>query len=288
MRGIAPDDGRLVANFPVFSDPVEVVDHGGDRTVHQILVGFRGAGDYRVFLIKAEGAWPDMLWLNNTGVLSVMAYVVWKLVRGQGPYAYLRESVRLDGKVRARHLGYLGRLGSGDEPGEKTIVPGSVVCAPTGQEIVVLEPPAALMSRLGTTRAEPLPTTPAGVSGTTDQVVLGTAPPKASQGGSGTERVAESGATPSSPLDTTESGGLGTTVEKGEELSHSPPVDVRPQRLPDGTWGVWCPAGVSVGDMVQVVTASGKTWETRVVELVSRTNGGTVARTEGRPQRQRS
>ena len=40
-----------------------------------------------------------------------MPYVTWKMQGYHGPYAYLRESVRVGGKVRARHICYLGRLG---------------------------------------------------------------------------------------------------------------------------------------------------------------------------------
>ena len=62
-----------------------------------------------------------------------MAYVIWKIHRGYGPYAYLRESVRVDGKVRARHICYLGRYGGEDAAAAQAsdaLWPGSVVTTP--------------------------------------------------------------------------------------------------------------------------------------------------------------
>ena len=37
-----------------------------------------------------------------------MAYIRWKVINGNGPYAYLVESVRDGDKVESRHLAYLG------------------------------------------------------------------------------------------------------------------------------------------------------------------------------------
>ena len=218
-----------------------------------------------------------------------MAYIVWKVVKGQGPYAYLRESVRLDGRVATRHLGYLGRLeGSpGGEPGEKTVLPGSVVRAPSGQEVVVPEPGPALMRRLGTTA----PARGGAELGTTRDGELGTT----GQGHAPTGREAELGTTAPVELPTTSGDELGTTRDgelgtTPEELELSgtdvmPPATVRPQRLADGTWGVWSDRELSVGETVRVVTASGQEWETRVTELMEQDARGTVAKTQGRPPR---
>ena len=56
-----------------------------------------------------------------------MAYVVWKIIDGHGPHAYLYESVWVDGRSRVRHLGYLGRW---RREGADSVKPGSVVYAP--------------------------------------------------------------------------------------------------------------------------------------------------------------
>ncbi|MDE2938859.1 MAG: hypothetical protein OXR67_08055 [Chloroflexota bacterium] len=65
--------------------------------------------------------------------------------------------------------------------------------------------------------------------------------------------------------------------------SDLPPLEVRPHRLPDNTWGVISPEGLAVGDRVRVVTAAGQSWDTRLTELAGRTARGFAARTEGRP-----
>ena len=63
-----------------------------------------------------------------------MAYVVWKMRGGHGPYAYLYESVWRDGRSRTKFLGYLGRYGGS---GAEGVEPGSIVVDPYGWEVRV-------------------------------------------------------------------------------------------------------------------------------------------------------
>ena len=55
-----------------------------------------------------------------------MVKVAWKTVNGYGPYAYLQESVKIEGHVHSKHLAYLGKAGKGGLiPGKHFNVPSS-------------------------------------------------------------------------------------------------------------------------------------------------------------------
>ena len=55
-----------------------------------------------------------------------MVKVAWKVINGYGPYAYLQESVKNDGKVTSKHIAYLGAAGkNGLIPGKNFNVPPS-------------------------------------------------------------------------------------------------------------------------------------------------------------------
>ena len=55
-----------------------------------------------------------------------MVKVAWKTVNGYGPYAYLQESVKVQGHVHSKHLAYLGKAGKGGLiPGKHFNVPSS-------------------------------------------------------------------------------------------------------------------------------------------------------------------
>ena len=188
-----------------------------------------------------------------------MAYVAWKIIKGHGPYAYLRQSVWRDGQSKTVHLGYLGLwAGASGAPadGSDAIVPGSVVIAPDGQEVRVPEFSPSLLRRLGASPVEPadgLGTSPpdpaaadpgASVSPleTPDpEAGLGTSPPE-SAGGLGTSPAGSSegglGTSPPEPA-----GGLGTSPAGSSEggLGTSPPE-------PAGGLGT-SPAGSSEGGL---------------------------------------
>ena len=55
-----------------------------------------------------------------------MVKIAWKVINGYGPYAYLQESVKNNGKVTSKHIAYLGAAGkNGLVPGKKFTVPPS-------------------------------------------------------------------------------------------------------------------------------------------------------------------
>ena len=55
-----------------------------------------------------------------------MVKVAWKVINGYGPYAYLQESVKNDGKVTSKHIAYLGSVGKkGLIPGKNLTIPPS-------------------------------------------------------------------------------------------------------------------------------------------------------------------
>ena len=205
-----------------------------------------------------------------------MAFIVWKLIRGKGPYAYLRQSERVDGRVVTRHLAYLGYWSA--EGG--TLGPGSMVTGPNGEELVVPGFSPSLLLRLGTTAeavGRSLATTSEG-SG----LRLATTTEKSES---------QLATTEDDPLATTreEAQGLLATTElgtTGEGHSGGPTqaASVRPHRLPDGSWGVFSVEPLAAGDLVEVTTASGQTWTATVVEALEPTPRGFVARTSGRPR----
>ena len=245
-----------------------------------------------------------------------MAYVVWKMHGGNGPYAYLRESVRVDGKVRPRHICYLGCFREGD-PG--SVRPGSVVTAPTGESVRVPEFNPAVLRRLRPAPAEDSAAglrttrpdladgdlvtmdspTEAGLGTTAPANIhtqLGTTAPESSPTGA----EAYLGTTTESPplLGTTDTAEyLGTTqAADARSLGSTPAVGyeegrttsrlatARPRRLSDRSWGIISQEQLRVGDQVQVTTSGGESWTARVIEVLERSQRGSVARTTGRPR----
>lgn len=203
-----------------------------------------------------------------------MAYVVWKFVRGKGPYAYLRRSERVDGLVRARELGYLGRWSA---DGSGTVRPGDVVPGPAGEEVVVPEFSPSVLRRLPTTPEGRLPTTAGpepGDAGGGLPTTSSAAPPTVPEG-------------ESNGLPTTDPGELPTTAgpDAGGDGDGLPTTPARPHRLGDGSWGVVSDLRLTVGDVVEVRTARGQTWRATVTEVLEPTGRGFVARTSGRPGR---
>ena len=55
-----------------------------------------------------------------------MAKVVWKTIKGCGPYAYLQRSLRDGQNVRSEHIAYLGSCDRGLVPGEDYVLPREV------------------------------------------------------------------------------------------------------------------------------------------------------------------
>jgi len=192
-----------------------------------------------------------------------MAYVVWKMIRGCGPYAYLCESVWSDGRSRMRHLGYLGRWGG---EGDDRVEPGMVVRGPDFSPSVR----RLLGGRLAAAAGD--------LGGRADRAEA-------------TGAEADLGGRTEDGLATTVEGQAATPVaDAGSDVGSdvgsekSAPVTVRPHRLPGGAWGVLSTAPLAVGDLVQVRTASGSTWTATVSELLEPTPRGFVARTSGRPR----
>ncbi len=74
-----------------------------------------------------------------------MVKIAWKTINGYGPYAYLQESVRTDGKVISKHLLYLGAIGFGAFPGHHISYEGARILAPAvpGDVKSQLKPSAA-------------------------------------------------------------------------------------------------------------------------------------------------
>ena len=226
-----------------------------------------------------------------------MAHVVWKFVRGMGPYAYLRQSVRVDGRVRTRELGYLGCW---RPDGTGTVNPGSVVPGPGGEEVRVPEFSPSIQRRLPTT-APPgpegrLPTTeppsaelPGKELPTTDPMVadgeLPTTPAGAGTGLPTTDSVALAEELPITCAGPEEE--LPTTVAGARAEPAPEPAPVRPHRLSDGSWGVVSQQQLAMGDLVTVTTASGQSWTATVTEVLEPVRRGFVARTSGRPQPRR-
>ena len=244
-----------------------------------------------------------------------MAYVVWKMHGRHGPYAYLRESVRVDGRVRPRHICYLGRFREGD-PG--SVLPGSVVTAPTGESVRVPPFSPAVLRRmrpapsegsaagLGTTRPDlacsDLVTmdtpTEAGLGTTAPADIhtqLGTtapdSPPTGTEADLGTTTMAPSlleTTDTAEKLGTTETTvvpSLGCTPAVGDEEGQTTSriAAARPRRLSDRSWGIISQEQLAVGDQVRVTTSGGESWTARITEVLERSQRGTVARTTGRP-----
>ena len=242
-----------------------------------------------------------------------MAYVVWKLQGGNGPYAYLYESVWQDGKSRTRYVGYLGRFG-GEGPG--SVRPGSVVVGPDGKDLVVPafgpavlrqlaaagrdlgsraaggEPDlgsrseAAAGRELGSRSAGAEPdlgsrSLPGGATGR--EAGLGS---RAGDGsgelgsrpdGAPSELGSRSGDGPEAGYD------AGPEADLGSRSQPGPPTAARPHRLPDGSWGVVCREEVAVGDEIQVRTSGGQSWLATVVEVIEHGPRGIVARASRGP-----
>ena len=156
-----------------------------------------------------------------------MPFVVWKMINGHGPYAYLRQSVWRDGQSKTVHLGYLGcwaGASGASADGSDAIVPGSVVIAPDGQEVRVPEFSPSILRRLGTSPvelADELGTSPAGPSegdlGTSSPEPadgLGTSPAGPSEGKLGTSSPEPADGLGTSPAGPSE-GDLGTSPSMG-------------------------------------------------------------------------
>ena len=67
-----------------------------------------------------------------------MVKIAWKVINGYGPYAYLQETLKEQGKVKSKHLAYLGAAGTnGLIPGKMLTVeavedfPGGRVMVPS-------------------------------------------------------------------------------------------------------------------------------------------------------------
>ena len=205
-----------------------------------------------------------------------MAYVTWKLIDGRGPYAYLRQSVRVEGRVTTRHLGYLGRWCA---DGSGAVNPGSVVTTPDGQEVRVPQFPPALLKRLGTTAESPAEKE----LGTTDDVHPATAP-HTGRGPCRHGALEDLGTTEAK----TTADNLGTTSDSGGASDgNTAPIPVRPYALPDGSWGVRSQAPLALGDLVIVTTSYGEQWTATITEVLARNREEFVARSTGRPKRTR-
>ena len=246
-----------------------------------------------------------------------MPFVVWKMINGHGPYAYLRQSVWRDGQSKTVHLGYLGcwaGASGASADGSEAIVPGSVVIAPDGQEVRVPEFSPSILRRLGTSPvelADELGTSSTGPSegelGTSSPEPadgLGTSPAGPSEGKLGTSPSESADGLGTSPAGPSE-GDLGTSPsEPADGLGTSPagpsegdlgigepvpvasaPAPARPLRLPDGSWGVLSREPLAVGDQVRVTTSGGQSWTATVTEVLETTERGAAARTSGRPPR---
>ena len=235
-----------------------------------------------------------------------MAYVVWKVQGGNGPYAYLYESVWQDGKSRTRYVGYLGRFGS-EGPG--TVRPGAVVVGPDGRDLVVPAFGPAVLRQLAAAGRD-LGSRSAGA-----EPELGSRSPGAAGGELGSRSEAadptgleaelgsrlsdgqsELGSRPDSAsgvelgsrsddgyaqLGSRSDGGADEHLGSGSQPR--PPTAARPHRLPDGSWGVVCREEVAVGDQVQVRTAGGESWLATVAEVLEHGPRGIVARASRGP-----
>ena len=200
-----------------------------------------------------------------------MAYVVWKMINGHGPYAYLCESVWVDGRPRVRHLRYLGPW---REEGPDPLKPGSVVLAPDGREVRVPDFSPSVRRRLGS-RSDW-----AGATGA--EADLGSS----SRPDLGSRSAAELG---SRSDDANEDLGsrnpaAGAGPDPVAAAAEPVPTPVRPHRLSDDSWGVLSQRPLAQGDLVMVTTSSGKSWTATVTELLEPIQRGYVARTSGRPQ----
>ena len=207
-----------------------------------------------------------------------MAYVVWKVINGHGPYAYLCESVWVDGRPRVRHLRYLGPW---REEGPDQVKPGSVVHTPDGREVRVPDFSPSVRRRLGSRPDAPVDPVP--------EARLGSR----SDGGAATGAEAGLGSSPRPDLGSSFAAELGSrSDDTNEDLgsrnqaagAQPLPTPVRPHRLSDDSWGVLSQRPLAQGELVMVNTASGKRWTATVTEVLEPVQRGYVARTSGRPQ----
>ena len=221
-----------------------------------------------------------------------MAYVVWKVINGCGPYAYLCESDWVEGKPRVRHLRYLGPW---REEGPDPLKPGSVVHAPDGQQIQVPDFSPSVRRRLGSRPDAPVDPVPEaslgsrsdGAAATGAEAGLGSrsdgAAATGAEAGLGSSSAAELG---SRSDDTNEDLGSRNPAAGADPVAGAEPLPtpVRPHRLSDDSWGVLSRRPLAQGDLVMVNTASGKSWTATVTEVLEPAQRGYVARTSGRPQ----
>ncbi len=219
-----------------------------------------------------------------------MAYVVWKVIDGHSPYAYLCESVWVDGRSRVRHLGYLGRWRG---EGADSVKPGSVVYAPDGQEVRVPDFSPSVRRRLGSrlnASADPGPEANLG-SRSDGEVSTG------AEAGLGSSSEPDLGGSSAADLGSSpdDANGHLTSRDPAGDAEPDPvgggaeplPTPVRPHRLSDDSWGVLSQRPLAPGDLVMVNTASGQSWTATVTEVLEPVQRGYVARTSGRPQPRR-
>ena len=183
-----------------------------------------------------------------------MPFVVWKMINGHGPYAYLRQSVWRDGQSKTVHLGYLGcwaGASGASADGSDAIVPGSVVIAPDGQEVRVPEFSPSILRRLGTSPSEPADGL--GTSSPEPADGLGTSPTGPSEGDLGTSPSEPADGLGTSPTGPSE-GDLGTSSpEPADGLGTSPTgpsegdLGTSPSEPADGLGT--SPTGPSEGDL---------------------------------------
>ena len=207
-----------------------------------------------------------------------MAYVVWKVINGHGPYAYLYESVWVNGRPRVRHLRYLGPW---REEGPDPLMPGSVVLAPDGREVRVPAFSPSVLRRLGSRPDAPADPVPEASLGSRFDGAAATG----AEASLGSSSRPDLGSRSAAELDnqynnTNEDLGSRSPAAGAEPV----PTPVRPYRLSDDSWGVLSQRPLAQGDLVMVSTASGKSWTATVTEVLEPVQRGYVARTSGRPQ----
>ena len=218
-----------------------------------------------------------------------MAFIRWKFQSGRGPYAQIQEAYREGGRVKTRHVKHLGQYVTGPEQAQgsaNVAWPGQQVVSPNGQVLTVPELKPHQLERLRknqeqkvhkqTTKARPRGSLEAPETDVPTTDVPTTDVP--------TTDVPTTGV-PTTGVPTT-----GVPTTSGEREDQIPdPIEARPHRLPDNTWGVMCPQGTGVGDLVTVTTARGNTWQARITEVVSQTDRGVIARSQSQgppPNRQ--
>ena len=208
-----------------------------------------------------------------------MAYVVWKVIDGYGPYAYLYESVWVDGRSRVRHLEYLGRWRGEDA---NSVKPGSVVHTPDGQEVRVPDFSPSVRRHLGSRLVELVHPGAETDLGSRPKGMVATG----AEAGLGSNSAAELGSSPDD-VDGDLGSRRGAEPDPVGDGAEPRPTPVRPRRLSDGSWGVLSQRPLAPGDPVMVSTTAGQSWIATVTEVLEPVQQGYVARASGRPQSSR-